>query len=75
MAVKKEEVANRAVTTAQPAPAAPAPAGTVRVRALRALAEEIDGNVIQFARGQEFNCPADRVAALGALVEPVKSAR
>jgi hypothetical protein len=53
-----ESVPNRAVDPA-----------TVRVRALRPLAETINGNLTRFPRDAEFNLPAGRAKALGALVK------
>jgi hypothetical protein len=53
-------VENRAVTTNQ-----------VRVRAQEPLGEIIDGEMHRFAKGDEFALPADRVKALGPLVEPL----
>lgn len=68
-------------TPATPPPPPPPPpppvnnravnAELVHVRARRPLAEEIGGNLKRFARGEQFALPADRVRALGSLVEPV----
>lgn len=44
----------------------------VLVKALQPIAEEIDGNVERFATGETFTISAERVTALGKMVEAVK---
>lgn len=44
---------------------------TVTVVAREPLAEVIGGEVVHFAKGDQLTVPADRAAALGALVEIV----
>ena len=46
--------------------------GTVKVRAVGYIAEEINGQMQTFAPGAEFDIDKERRKALGPLVEDVK---